>query len=79
MDMDEFTTNRAAFPPEGLLPYRGTYVVWSPDGKQIIASDEDLLKLDDMVVALGYDPSEVVFSSIPEEARTSLGGMWIVE
>ena len=46
MNMYEFDKNRAAFPPEDLLPYLGKYVVWNPDGKRIIASDEDLLKLD---------------------------------
>ena len=56
MDMYEFDKNRAAFPPEGLLPYRGKYIAWSPDGKRIVASDEDLLRLDDMVKELGYDP-----------------------
>jgi hypothetical protein len=78
MDMYEFDKNRAAFPPEDLLPYLGKYVVWSPDGKRIIASDEDLLKLDDMVRELGYDLSEVVFSSVPA-ADSIMGGVWIEE
>jgi hypothetical protein len=78
MDMYEFDKNRAAFPPQDLLSYLGKYVVWSPDGKRIIASDEDLLKLDDMVRELGYDLSEVVFSSVPD-ADSILGGVWIEE
>jgi hypothetical protein len=79
MDMYEFDKNRAAFPPEGLLPYRGKYIAWSPDGKRIVAGDEDPLRLDAIVKELGFDPSEVVFSSVPEEEGSSLGGLWIEE
>jgi hypothetical protein len=78
MDMYEFDKNRAAFPPEDLRPYLGKYVVWSPDGKSIIASDEDPLKLDDKVRELGYDLSDVVFSSVPDADSIS-GGLWIEE
>jgi hypothetical protein len=66
MDMYEFTKNRLAFPPEELLQYRGKYIAWSPDGKRVIASDKDPYRLDDMVQELGYDPSEVVFDSVPD-------------
>jgi hypothetical protein len=66
MDMYEFTKNRLAFPPEELLQYRGKYIAWSPDGKRVIASDKDPGRLDDMVTELGYDPSEVVFDSVPD-------------
>src|SRR5262249_16856538 len=66
MDYQEFDKNRAAFPPEELLRYRGQFIAWSPDGTRIIASDKDGIKLDDTVKALGYDPDEVVFSSVPD-------------
>ncbi len=66
------TRTGSAFPPEELLQYRGKYIAWSPDGKRIVASDEDLLRLDDMVKELGYDPSEVVFSSVPDEETASI-------
>lgn len=75
MDMYEFDKNRAAFPPEDLIPYRGMYVVWSPDGKRIIASDKDPLKLDEMVTEQGYDLSEVVFSSVPDTDIILGGGV----
>ena len=65
-DLQEFDENRAAFPPEGLLQYRGKDIAWSPDGTRVIASDDDLLRLVATVKALGYDPSEVIFSSVPE-------------
>jgi WD40-like Beta Propeller Repeat len=66
MDWQEFDKNRAAFPPEELLRYRGQYIAWSPDGTRIIASDTDGLKLDDILRALGYNPAEVIFSSVPD-------------
>ncbi len=66
MDMHEFTRNRLAFPPEELLQYRGKYIAWSPDGRSIVASDEDPERLDDLVRKHGFDPSEVVFSSVPD-------------
>ena len=69
MDWQEFDKNREAFPPEELLAYRGQYIAWSPDGTRIIASDTDGLKLDDTVRALGYDPAELTFSSVPDAER----------
>ncbi len=75
MDMYEFDKNRAAFPPEELLQYRGKFVVWSPDGKRIIASDKDPDRVEDMVEELGYDPSEVVFSSVPDVDIIMGGGV----
>ena len=74
MDWQEFDKNRAAFPPEELLAYRGQYIAWSPDGTRIIASDKDGLKLDDTVRALGYDPAEVIFSSVPDAERLFIEG-----
>jgi hypothetical protein len=66
MDMYEFNKNRVAFPPEELLKYRGKDIAWSPDGTRVIASDTDFLRLYETVKALGYDPSEVVFSTVPD-------------
>jgi hypothetical protein len=74
MDMQEFDKNRTAFPPEELLPYRGQYIAWSHDGTRIIAGDKDGIKLDDTVKAMGYDPSEVVFSSVPDAERIFIEG-----
>jgi hypothetical protein len=79
LDLCQFDKNRAAFPPEQLLQYGGKHIAWSPDGKRIVASDPDLLRLDEMVKELGYDPSEVLFSWVPEEEGTLITGAWIVE
>src|SRR5436309_3131049 len=74
MHTQEFDKNRAAFPPEELLPYRGQFIAWSPDGTRIIAGDKDGLKLDDTLKALGYDPAKILFSSVPDEERLFIEG-----
>ncbi len=66
LDLCQFDKNRLAFPPEDLLPYRGKDIAWSPDGTRVIASDTDLLRLTETVKELGYDPSKVVFSTVPD-------------
>jgi hypothetical protein len=55
-----------------LAPYIGQNVAWSPDGSQIIASAEDELRLDAAIRAAGYDPAEIVVSSIPDEDTLAL-------
>lgn len=79
MDMYEFDKNRAAFPPEKLIQYRGRHIAWSPDGKRIVARDENPLGLYEQVIALGYDPSEVLFSYVPEEDGDLVGGSSLIE
>jgi hypothetical protein len=73
MDMNTFLENRHKTPPEQLAPYIGMYVAWSPDGTRIIASAKDELRLDAAIRAAGYDPAEIVVSSIPDE-DVILGG-----
>jgi hypothetical protein len=74
MDMQQFQENRRLFPPDELARYAGKYVAWSPDGRRIVASDEDLEKVAAAVVAQGYDPGEVVLSSVPTADEVILGG-----
>jgi hypothetical protein len=75
MDMKTFLENRHKVPPEQLAPYIGKYVAWSPDGSQIVASAEDELRLDAAIRAAGYDPAEIVVSSIPDEDVLLGGGL----
>jgi hypothetical protein len=75
VDILEFTKNRLQFPLEQLARYAGKYVAWNPDGRSIIASDEDLIRLDAAVTAAGYDPSQVLISSVPEEDVILGGGI----
>jgi hypothetical protein len=74
MDMQEFLKNRNQFPPEELAQYAGRYVAWSPDGTSILASDEDELRLDATIKAIGYDPAEVLVSFVPSPDEVILGG-----
>ena len=74
MDMQQFLKNRIAFPPEELARFAGKYVAWSPDGTQILASDDDPLRLVSTVTALGYDSAEVLIASVPDPDEVILGG-----
>jgi hypothetical protein len=74
MDMHKFLENRRRFPPEELARYAGKYVAWSPDGTRIVACDEDLQRVAAAVVAQGFDPGEVVLSSVPLPDEVILGG-----
>ena len=74
MDMREFIKNRSQVSPGELEKYAGKYVAWSPDGKLIIAADDDPMKVVAAVQAAGYDPAECVLSSIPESEEVVLGG-----
>ncbi len=73
MNLQEFRENRARFSPAELASYRGQWVAFSPDGRRIIAGNEDLAALDQMVVAIGEDPEQVAFERIEVE-DTYLGG-----
>jgi hypothetical protein len=74
MDMREFLTNRAQVSAAELEKYAGKYVAWSPDGKQIIAADEDPMQVVARVKSAGYDPAECVLSSVPAAEEVVLGG-----
>lgn len=74
MDMREFLKNRNQYSPAELERYAGTYIAWSPDGKRIIASDTDPMKVVAAVRSSGYDPEECVLSSVPSPEEVVLGG-----
>ena len=74
MDMQEFLKNRNQFPPEELEKFAGRYVAWSPDGTSILASDDDQIRLDATIRELGYDPAEILVSSVPFPDEIILGG-----
>ena len=74
MDMQQFLKNRLAFPPEELARFAGKYVAWSPDGTQILASDEDELRLDATLKQAGHDASEILIAFVPDPDEVILGG-----
>ena len=67
MSLEQFVKNRNAFPADELDRYTGKHVAWSPDGKRILASDPDPLKVLAAVKALGYDPAETPIEDILSE------------
>lgn len=66
-DTSKFHNNRCDFPWEQLIPYRGQYIAWSPDGTRILASGATEEETERNLVALGIDPSQVVGEFIYEE------------
>lgn len=74
MNMREFLTNRTQVSPAELEKYAGKYVAWSPDGKQIIAADDDPIQVVAAVRSAGYDLEECVLSSVPAPEEVVLGG-----
>jgi hypothetical protein len=74
MDMQQYVKNRHQFRHEELERHAGRYVAWSPDGTQIIASDEDPGQVVDAVKLLGFDPGETLISYIPPLDATLLAG-----
>ncbi len=66
MNMQEYVKNRQQFPMDELVKYRGAYVAWSPDGKRVVASSENLEGLDSLVRAAGEDPTECIVEGIPD-------------
>jgi hypothetical protein len=74
MDMRVFLQNRGQVSPAELEKYAGKYVAWSPDGRQILAADDDPMKVVAALKSMGYDPTECVLSSVPAPEELVLGG-----
>jgi hypothetical protein len=74
VDVQVFQKNRQQFPPEELAKYAGKYVAWSPDGLNILACDEDELRLARAVKEAGHDTAEVLIAFVPAEDVVLLGG-----
>ena len=79
MNMQDFLKNRATFPPGRMRKYAGKYVAWSPNGTRIVASDDDELRLDEILKTAGYDPSEALVTFVPHADEVVLGGGGTVE
>lgn len=74
MNMQLFQKNRQAFPPDKLAQYAGRYVAWNSDGTNILASDEDELRLAQSIRAAGYDSENVLIAFVPAADEILLGG-----
>ena len=66
LDYKTFDENRRRFPQEELMKYANQNIAWSWDGTRILASGKDLAEVEDKLVAMGIDPSKVVFDWIPD-------------
>ena len=68
-----FQENQAKFPPEELLrKYGGQYIAWSWDGTTVLASAETRERLDEKLLASGYDLSRVVHDYVDAPEITCL-------
>lgn len=67
MNPKEYRENRACFPLPELAKRNGQWVAFSLDGRRIIASSEDLVTLDRLIVAAGEDPEKVALERIEME------------
>jgi hypothetical protein len=74
VDIQRFQRNRQQFPAEELAKYAGKYVAWSPDGTQILASNEDELDLAKDIQSGGYNAAEVLIAFVPVDDVVLLGG-----
>jgi Family of unknown function (DUF5678) len=74
MDMREYLKNRSQVAADELEKYAGKYVAWSPDGKQIVAADDNPINVVAAVKLAGYNPAECVLSSVPFPEEVVLGG-----
>ncbi len=74
MDMREFLENRAQISEGALEKYAGKYIAWSPDGKLVIAADDNPMNVVAAVRLAGYNPADCVLSSVPLAEEVILGG-----
>ena len=64
VNVQEFQMNGARFSAAELAKYRGQWVAFSADGRRIVASNEDLVALDSLLVAAGEDPEKIALERI---------------
>ena len=62
--MSPYEENRTRFPLEELQRYQGQWVAFSMDGKRILASSEDLIALNALLITAGEDPHKVALERI---------------
>ena len=65
MNTKEYRTNRAQFPRDELARYSGQWVAFSPDGRHVVAGNEELERLGERLLADGVDLQQVVFEYVP--------------
>jgi hypothetical protein len=66
LDYQTFEENRRRFPHEELMKYVDQSIAWSWDGTSILACGKDHADVHEKLVAMGIDPSRVVFSWVDD-------------
>jgi hypothetical protein len=69
-----YRENRSRFSVEELRRYDGQWAAFSPDGRQIVASDSSLTGLLEALQAAGTDPQTVVLERIELETGDAFVG-----
>jgi hypothetical protein len=70
-----YRKNRLAFPPGELAKYRSQWVAFASDGSRVLASGEDLERLESQLAGLGIDAQDVAFEYVPgPEEGANVGG-----
>ena len=64
VNVREFQENRARFSWDDLRKYDGQWVAFSSDGRRVVASHDDLMKLNDLIIAAGEDPQDTPLERI---------------
>jgi hypothetical protein len=69
MDTKTYRTNRTQFPRTALGRHRGQWVAFSADGRSLLACDEELERLGEILTSQGQDLQQVVFEYVsgPED------------
>jgi hypothetical protein len=62
---NEYRTNRAGFPRAELDKYRGRWVAFRADGRQIVASGQTIEELEEQLSSTGEDAQAVVLEYLP--------------
>ena len=72
-DVRSFSENRSQVPAGDLARYAGQYVVWSPDGGQILANGADPDSVEKQLAEAGLDPAAVVLGYVDPPDEVFLG------
>lgn len=74
MNMEEFWKNRNRIPADELARHEGKWAAVSPDGKRIIASNADIGKLRQQILAAGQDPETAILEFVGSDEDSFVGG-----
>jgi hypothetical protein len=59
--------NRAAFPPDKLLPYLGQWIAWNADSTAIVESGATIDEIEEKLATRRIDASQVIYEHVADE------------